>query len=55
MEWLGDYLEFCLSNGLGGLVLLALSGFVALVVIAALLSGITKAGQAFARGWNGAR
>lgn len=54
MDWLGDYLDFCLSNGLGGLVLLALSGALALVVGMALLAGITKAAQAFAKGWSGA-
>lgn len=52
MEWLGDYLRFCLENGFGGIALLAFTGGLALLAVAALLSGITKAAQAFGRGWS---
>lgn len=51
MEWISDYFDWALSNGLGGLIALGLTGFLALVLLAGLLTAISKAAGAFRKGW----
>ena len=56
MEWVSDYIGFCLDHGFGGLVLLALSAgaavIAALAVVVATLRAVTVCAQAFAKGWR---
>lgn len=54
MDWLGDYVMFCLTHGFGGWVLLALSLGALLIAVMAVLAGLAQAGRAFARGWRAA-
>jgi hypothetical protein len=54
MDWVGDFLAFCLAHGFGGLALLAIAGF----LVASVLLGVAAAGKAlgaaFVRGWRSA-
>lgn len=52
MEWVGDYLRFCLDSGFGGVVLLLLSAVALLLVGLAVLSGTAQAARAFMKGWR---
>lgn len=52
MDWLGDYLRFCLEHGFGGLALLLLSGGAVLIAALLALAGLAALGRAFARGWH---
>ena len=60
MDWLGDFLAFCLDHGFGGLALLAIAGCAVLIaalgvlrLVFAVLHGAGQLGQAFADGWRG--
>jgi hypothetical protein len=52
MDWLGDFLAFCLHHGFGGLALLLISGWAVLMVVLGVLLAATRLGQAFAHGWG---
>lgn len=51
MDWLVDYVEWCLHS-LAGWVLLGLSAVMALLVVVGLLRGAHALGAAFVRGWQ---
>lgn len=52
MNWLSDFVQFCLNHGFGGLALLVLGAGVLLLLVLAVLSGGVQAGRAFAKGWR---
>lgn len=52
MEWLADFVDFCLNHGVGGLALLGLAGFTALLALLTVLAALRQLGAAFVRGWR---
>lgn len=59
MDWLGDFVRFCLHSGYGGWVLLAIAGWAVLIVVLGVLTVLLKAlgfagdlGQSFKEGWQ---
>jgi hypothetical protein len=43
VDWIADYLGFCLSHGFGGLALLFLTGGLAVMVLLAVVGAVSDA------------
>lgn len=52
MEWLSDFVRFCLDNGFVGLALLLFAGAVVVIAALGVLAGIAAASRAFMDGWR---